>query len=73
MSFSRAQLRKLPVLEALHEFLKRENDAGAITRQEAVSMVPPLLLDVQPHHFVRASAALWYSLCACPSLDSGCA
>lgn len=33
------QLRKLPALEALHEFIKRENDVGAITRQEAVSMV----------------------------------
>lgn len=33
------QLRKLPVLEALHEFIKRENELGAITRQEAVSMV----------------------------------
>lgn len=25
-SFSRAQLRKLPALEALHEFIKRENE-----------------------------------------------
>ena len=28
------------------------NDAGSISRQEAVSMVPPLFLDVQPHHTV---------------------
>jgi hypothetical protein len=99
MNFSRTQLRKLPVLEALHEFIKRENEAslawpwpgkpcckhsgnitarvdvlwaavaqpcpslltahacplvrpsgpqtGSITRQEAVSMVPPLFLDVR--------------------------
>ena len=32
--------------------MKRENDSGGITRQEAVSMVPPLFLDVQPHHRV---------------------
>lgn len=54
MNFSRAQLRKMPVLNALHEFIKRENDAGSISRQEAVSMVPPLFLDVQPHHVVRS-------------------
>lgn len=53
MNFSRAQLRKLPALEELHEFMKRENDAGAITRQEAVSMVPPFFLQVEPHHLVR--------------------
>ena len=53
MNFSRAQLRKLPALEELHEFMKRENDAGAITRQEAVSMVPPFFLGVEPHHLVR--------------------
>lgn len=53
MSFSRGDLRKMPVLAQLHEFMKRENDAGSITRQEAVSMVPPLFMDVQPHHTVR--------------------
>ena len=53
MAFSRAQLRKLPILKQVHELIIRENDAGAITRQEAVSMIPPLLLDVQPQHRVR--------------------
>jgi 16S rRNA C967 or C1407 C5-methylase (RsmB/RsmF family) len=55
MNFSRAQLRKSPMLAGLHEFIKRENDAGSISRQEAVSMVPPLFLDVQPHHYVCSS------------------
>jgi len=32
--------------------LVTETDAGNITRQEAVSMLPPLLLDVKPHHSV---------------------
>jgi 16S rRNA C967 or C1407 C5-methylase (RsmB/RsmF family) len=53
MNFSRSQLRKLPALEELHEFMKKENEAGAITRQEAVSMIPPLFLDLKPHHYVR--------------------
>lgn len=59
LDFSRSQLRKIPKLEALHEFMKRETHVGAITRQEAVSMVPPLFLDVQPHHRVL-------DMCAAP-------
>ena len=47
------QLRKLPILEALHEFMKRENETGSITRQEAVSMVPPLFMDV------KVSRGMW--------------
>ncbi|XP_020537968.1 RNA cytosine-C(5)-methyltransferase NSUN2 isoform X2 [Jatropha curcas] len=42
-----------------HEFLKLENEIGNITRQEAVSMVPPLFLDVRPDHFVL-------DMCAAP-------
>ena len=42
----------MPALEAIHELMKRENDAGTITRQEAVSMIPPLLMDIQSHHKV---------------------
>lgn len=58
MSFSRGQLRKLPILAEIHELLKRENEAGSITRQEAVSMVPPLFLGVEPHHRVRGPGAI---------------
>ena len=60
MAFSRAQLRKLPILKQVHELIIRENDAGAITRQEAVSMIPPMLLDVQAHH--RVSHLCHYEL-----------
>lgn len=48
MHYSRNQLRKLPVLQEFHEFLKRENEAGNITRQEAASMIPPFFMDVKP-------------------------
>ncbi|CAK9320573.1 unnamed protein product [Citrullus colocynthis] len=51
-NFSRMQLRKNQALERFHEFLKLENEIGNITRQEAVSMVPPLFLDVHPNHYV---------------------
>lgn len=58
-NFSRNQLRKNQTLERFHEFLKLENESGNITRQEAVSMIPPLFLDVRPHHFVL-------DMCAAP-------
>lgn len=59
MGFSRMQLRKVPILAEMHEFIKRETAAGSISRQEAVSMVPPLFLDVQPHHIVRSPPRPW--------------
>ncbi|KAJ0233415.1 S-adenosyl-L-methionine-dependent methyltransferases superfamily protein [Hirschfeldia incana] len=58
-NFSRKQIRKYKTLERFHEFLKLENEVGNITRQEAVSMVPPLFLDVHPDHFVL-------DMCAAP-------
>ncbi|KAK9285850.1 hypothetical protein L1049_025051 [Liquidambar formosana] len=58
-NYSRMQLRKNQTLERFHEFLKQENEIGNITRQEAVSMVPPLFLDVCPDHFVL-------DMCAAP-------
>lgn len=58
LNFSRMQLRKNQTLERFHEFLKQENEVGNITRQEAVSMVPPLFLDVHPdHHILDMCAA----------------
>lgn len=57
--FSRYHLRRVDHLKQLHEFIKRETETGAITRQEAVSMIPPLFLDVQPHHRVL-------DMCAAP-------
>ncbi|OQS01530.1 tRNA (cytosine-5-)-methyltransferase NSUN2-like protein [Achlya hypogyna] len=47
------------VFSALHQFLQLHVGSGAITRQEAVSMIPTLLLDVQPHHRVL-------DMCAAP-------
>ncbi|CAN4097302.1 unnamed protein product [Withania somnifera] len=58
-TFSRKQLRKNKKLERFHEFLKLQNEIGNITRQEAVSMVPPLFLDVRPDDFIL-------DMCAAP-------
>nr|TKW10850.1 hypothetical protein SEVIR_6G195000v2 [Setaria viridis] len=58
LNFSRKELRKNLALESFHEFLKHESEVGNITRQEAVSMVPPLFLNVHPdHHILDMCAA----------------
>jgi len=59
LGFSRRDLRRIPEMKPLHEFIKAETEMGAITRQEAVSMIPPLFLDVHPHHRVL-------DMCAAP-------
>lgn len=46
MNYSRIDIRKSPILEQLHKFLIAETETGFISRQESVSMLPPLLLDV---------------------------
>lgn len=43
------------MLQTFHEFVKMHTDIGTITRQEAVSMIPPIVLDIQSHH--KASPA----------------
>jgi 16S rRNA C967 or C1407 C5-methylase (RsmB/RsmF family) len=50
LGVDRRAIRKLDVLTDLHKWMIRHTDNGNITRQEAVSMVPPLALDVHPHH-----------------------
>jgi multisite-specific tRNA:(cytosine-C5)-methyltransferase len=52
-------IRKDPSFRKFQNFLVCESEAGNISRQEAVSMIPPLLLDVQPHHKVL-------DMCAAP-------
>ncbi|KIY61510.1 cytosine-5--methyltransferase [Cylindrobasidium torrendii FP15055 ss-10] len=52
-------LRKQPEFRSFHSFLVGETDVGNISRQEAVSMLPPLCLDVKPGHRV-------IDMCAAP-------
>ncbi|KAH8830369.1 S-adenosyl-L-methionine-dependent methyltransferase [Flagelloscypha sp. PMI_526] len=47
---SKKILRKHPDFKKFHSFLVYETEGGNISRQEAVSMIPPLFLGVQPHH-----------------------
>ncbi|GAB7349355.1 hypothetical protein MBLNU459_g8485t1 [Dothideomycetes sp. NU459] len=56
-------IRKFAPFAAFQKFLVSETAVGNISRQEAVSMIPPLLLDVQSHHTVL-------DLCAAPGSKS---
>lgn len=55
----RSIIRSNDSLKEFHQFLIAQTDVGNITRQEAVSMIPPLLLDVQRGHKVL-------DMCAAP-------
>lgn len=52
-------IKKVPEYAKVQKFLMVENEVGNISRQEAVSMIPPLVLDVEPHHHVL-------DMCAAP-------
>ncbi|KAI9320764.1 S-adenosyl-L-methionine-dependent methyltransferase [Dichotomocladium elegans] len=55
----RTLLRKSTEFSNFQKFIVAETEAGNMNRQEAVSMVPPLLMDIQPHHWVL-------DMCAAP-------
>mgnify|MGYP005858000203 CR=1 FL=1 len=48
LNVDRTSIRKHKRLKPLHEWLKRVTDAGHITRQETVSMIPPAVLKPNP-------------------------
>jgi len=48
LEVDRTTIRKNPDLAKLHEWLKQQTLAGFMTRQETVSMVPPVVLNCQP-------------------------
>jgi len=52
-------MRKAPEIAKFHKFLVSETESGNVSRQEAVSMIPPLLLDVLSSHLVL-------DMCAAP-------
>lgn len=59
LNLTRREIRRQEVYFKLHNFLVAETESGAISRQEAVSMLPPLVLGVEPHHAVL-------DMCAAP-------
>lgn len=59
LQLSRKDIRRSEAFYRLHNFLIAETSSGAISRQEAVSMIPPLVLDVHSHHKIL-------DMCAAP-------
>lgn len=59
LNITRNHIRREEVYFKLHNFLVSETESGNISRQETVSMIPPLVLEVQPHHKVL-------DMCAAP-------
>ena len=47
LSVDKRTLRRNKSLEPLHTWLKIQTDCGHVTRQETVSMIPPVVLDVK--------------------------
>ena len=52
-------LKKVHGLKAIHKMVDLSKDSGLITRQEIVSMMPPILSDIKSHHSV-------FDMCAAP-------
>ena len=57
-------IRRFTPFASFQKFLVAETDVGNITRQEVVSMIPPLLMDLKPNMTVL-------DLCAAPGSKSG--
>jgi tRNA (cytosine34-C5)-methyltransferase len=55
----RSEIKRDLAMKRVKKFLHMLNDEGYVSRQEAVSMIPPVLLDVQPGHRVL-------DMCAAP-------
>lgn len=53
LQLTRKDIRRSEAYFRLHNFLIAETNNGSISRQEVVSMVPPLVLDVKPSHKVQ--------------------
>ncbi|KAL9109772.1 MAG: hypothetical protein Q9227_005641 [Pyrenula ochraceoflavens] len=63
MTVPKQVIRRFPPFASFQKFLVAETDVGNISRQEVVSMIPPLVLDVKPGMTVL-------DLCASPGSKS---
>lgn len=59
LGLDRTAIRKKEELAELHQWLKRRTEAGFITRQETVSMIPPVALAPNPSDSI-------FDMCAAP-------
>lgn len=53
LALTRKDIRRSEANYRLHNFLISETKNGTVSRQETVSMIPPLVLDVKSHHKVN--------------------
>jgi len=70
LSVDRRTIRRNPALQEFHEWLKVQTEAGFISRQETVSMIPPVVLSPESHHAVLDMCAgkfiiVWSALFVC--------
>lgn len=59
LNLDRQTIRRNPCLNPFHKWLKVQTEAGFITRQETVSMIPPVVLDPERHHTVLGTIFEW--------------
>lgn len=59
LSLDRQTIRRNASLNPFHEWLKVQTEAGFVTRQETVSMIPPVVLNPERHNTVL-------DMCAAP-------
>jgi 16S rRNA C967 or C1407 C5-methylase (RsmB/RsmF family) len=59
LALDRTKIRKTPELEPLHNWLKQQTGSGFISRQETVSMIPPVILGPQQGDWIL-------DMCAAP-------
>ena len=64
LNVTRKDIRRQERYHRLHGFLVAETESESISRQDTVSMLPPLVLDVKPHHTVldMCAAQIWWSV-----------
>lgn len=48
LNVNKQVLKKSKALTALHTLIQNASNSGLVSRQELVSMLPPLFLDIQP-------------------------
>lgn len=63
MTTPKTVIRRFPPFASFQKFLVAESEVGNISRQEVVSMIPPLLMDIRPGMTVL-------DLCAAPGSKS---
>lgn len=59
MDVSRGELKRNEGMTKFHKFIQGNVDSGLISRQEAVSMIPPMIIQPKPNQFIL-------DMCAAP-------